>query len=81
MTWMNTGDPVKDAKLHEAYKHCLHITSTPYYSNQRYDDFNQEVFERMREAPFFVNLSSVDGVVVRKSYNNLWVDDVVLRKS
>ncbi len=64
MTWMETGDPEKDRKLKVAYRHCIHITTVPYFFGERYKQFNYEVFLRMRESPFFINLSSVAEVEV-----------------
>ena len=62
MTWMWTGDEEKDRKLAVAYENVIHITKWPYFLGEEYNAFLHEVWVRLREPPFYSNLSSVDQV-------------------
>ena len=52
----------ENKKLHVAYEYVIHITKYPYFLGEEYNNFLHEVWVRLREPPFYSNLSSVKEV-------------------
>ena len=62
MPWMWREDEEANRKLQIAYEYVIHITKYPYFLGEEYNNFLHEVWMRLREPPFYSNLSSVKEV-------------------
>ena len=57
-SWLYTGDEEIDRKLIVGYESCVLVTLLPFFVNEGYEEFMEEVRHRLLEPPFYSNISA-----------------------